>query len=90
MDTATRSLVEEPDIWNQSSAFAYPAACPNASGVVGVSLFFGGGSRHPSHVVGFRDGSAWRLVGFAGRHQRSSKRGLGGLPVLPSLRAGIL
>jgi hypothetical protein len=62
VDTATRSLVEEPDIWNQSSAFAYPAACPNASGVVGVSLFFGGGSRHPSHVVGFRDGSAWRLV----------------------------
>jgi hypothetical protein len=62
VDTATRSLVEEPEIWNQSSAFAYPAACPNASGVLGVSLFFGGGSRHPSHVVGFRDGAAWRLV----------------------------
>ena len=62
VDTATRALVEEPEIWNQSSAFAYPAACPNASGVLGVSLFFGGGPRHPSHVVGFRDGAEWRLV----------------------------
>ena len=62
VDTATRALVEEPEIWNSSSAFAYPAACPNASGVPGVSLFFGGGPRHPSHVVGFRDGAEWRLV----------------------------
>ena len=62
VDTVTRSLTGEPDIWNTSSAFAYPAACPNAQGVVGVSLFFGGGTRHPSHVVGFRDGEAWRLV----------------------------
>ncbi|MFN2477733.1 MAG: hypothetical protein ABR615_00955 [Pseudonocardiaceae bacterium] len=33
VDTTTRSLVEEPEIWNQESAFAYPAACPNAQGV---------------------------------------------------------
>lgn len=25
-------------------------------------MFFGGGARHPCHVVGVRDGSAWRLV----------------------------
>lgn len=62
VDTVTRSLIEQPDIWNQSVAFAYPAACPNAQGVVGVSLFMGGGTRHPTHLVGFRDGSAWRLV----------------------------
>ncbi|MBA2308086.1 MAG: hypothetical protein H0W01_02015 [Pseudonocardiales bacterium] len=62
VETATQSLVEEPDIWNAESAFAYPAACPNAQGVVGVSLFFGGGPRQPEHVVGFRDGGAWRLV----------------------------
>jgi hypothetical protein len=62
VDTVTRTLVEEPEIWNQSSAFAYPAACPNAAGVLGVSLFFGGGTRHPTHVVGFRDGNVWRLV----------------------------
>lgn len=62
VDTTSRTLVEEPEIWNQDSAFAYPAACPNAQGVIGVSLFFGGGPRHPAHVVGFRDGGVWRLV----------------------------
>lgn len=62
VDTFTRSLIEQPDIWNSSLAYAYPAACPNAQGVVGVSLFIGGGTIHPAHVVGFRDGSAWRLV----------------------------
>jgi hypothetical protein len=30
--------------------------------VVGVSLFIGDGTRLPAHVVGFRDGDAWRLV----------------------------
>lgn len=62
IETATRTLVEEPDIWSQQSAYAYPAACPNSQGVIGVSLFYGGGARHPAHVVGFRDGGTWRLV----------------------------
>jgi hypothetical protein len=62
VDFTTKALVEEPDIWNQQSAFAYPAACPNAQGVIGVSLFFGGGTRHPAHTVGFRDGAGWQLA----------------------------
>jgi hypothetical protein len=62
VETATATLVEEPDIWSQQSAFAYPAASPNSQGVVGVSLLYGGGTRHPAHVIGFRDGQAWRLV----------------------------
>ncbi|MFD7322942.1 hypothetical protein ACFV9D_17915 [Streptomyces sp. NPDC059875] len=62
VDVTTQTLVEQPDIWNADSAFAYPAACPNAAGVVGVSLFIGGGPRNPSHVVGFRDGGDWRLT----------------------------
>lgn len=62
VDVNSRTLVEQPDIWSQNSAYAYGAACPNAQGVVGVSLFYGGGQRHPSHVVGFRDGAAWRLT----------------------------
>lgn len=62
VDTVSRTLVEQPEIWNQTSAFAYPAACPNDQGVLGVSMCFGGGPRHPSHVVGFRDGGLWRLV----------------------------
>jgi hypothetical protein len=62
VDTALRRLIEEPDIWNSGFAYAYPAACPNAQGVVGVSLFLGGGNRNPTHVVGFRDGGVWRLA----------------------------
>lgn len=62
VSTTTKALVDSPDIWHQQTAFAYPAACPNAQGVVGVSLFWGGGTRHPSHVVGFRDAGAWRLA----------------------------
>src|SRR3954470_15203664 len=62
VDTALRSLVEQPDIWSSTAAYAYPAACPNAQGVIGVSLFMGGGSRNPTHLVGFRDGGAWRLA----------------------------
>lgn len=62
VDVTTRRLVEQPDIWSTNLAYAYPSACPNAQGVVGVSLFLGGGARHPSHVVGFRDGTAWRLA----------------------------
>ncbi len=62
VDTSTRAITGQPDIWNETSAFAYPACAPNSSGQVGVSMFFGGGARHPCHVVGVRDGSAWRLV----------------------------
>ncbi|MCX5610761.1 hypothetical protein OHB39_24790 [Streptomyces sp. NBC_00047] len=62
VDVTTQALVEEPDIWSQESAYAQPAACPNAQGIVGVTLFLGGGPRHPSHVVGFRDGGEWRLA----------------------------
>jgi hypothetical protein len=62
VDTALRTLVEQPDLWNSSTAYAYPAACPNAQGVVGVALFMGGGGRNPTHLVGFRDGGAWRLA----------------------------
>ena len=62
VNTATRAITGQPDIWNDQSAFAYPAAAPNVQGVVGVSMFFGGGTRHPGHVVGFREGAAWRLA----------------------------
>lgn len=62
VDVNSHALVEQPDIWSTQSAYAYPSACPNAAGVVGASMFYGGGTRHPAHVVGFRDGDAWRLA----------------------------
>lgn len=49
---ATRQLIDEPDIWSPDFAYAYPDACPNEDGLVGISLFRGGGTLHPGHVVG--------------------------------------
>ena len=64
-DTNTRTVVAEPDIHNPNVSFAYPAACPNVDGTVGVSLFQGGGAGDPMHVVGFRSGNQWVLQGTA-------------------------
>ena len=63
LNETTKALIDEPDIWNENFAYAYPDAYPNGNGEVGVTLFRGGGSHHPGHVVGFRDQAAnlWRL-----------------------------
>jgi hypothetical protein len=59
INESTKAVIDEPDLWSRTSAWAYPAAATNARGQVGISAFFGGGSRHPSHVVGVRTGSSW-------------------------------
>lgn len=58
----TGTVVDEPDIWSRQSAWCYPAAAPNASGQLGFTAFYGGGTRHPGHVVGVREGNSWRAV----------------------------
>jgi hypothetical protein len=55
----TKALVDEPDIWSQTAAWAYPAAAPNSQGVPGISAFYGGGTRHPAHVVGLKTATGW-------------------------------
>ena len=59
MKETTKALVDEPDIWSRTSAWAYPAAAPNADGVAGFSAFYGGGARHPGHVVGVKTATGW-------------------------------
>jgi hypothetical protein len=63
LDETMKAVVDEPDIWSAGYAFAYPDAYPNEEGDVGVTVFRGGGTRYPGHVVGFRDDTAgaWRL-----------------------------
>ena len=56
---STKALIDEPDIWSRTSAWAYPAAAANAEGVVGFSAFYGGGTRHPGHVVGVKTATGW-------------------------------
>lgn len=58
----TSSVIDEPDIWSNTSAWCYPAASPNAAGQIGFSAFYGGGSRHPAHVVGVRAGNSWDAI----------------------------
>jgi hypothetical protein len=55
----TKALIDEPDIWSRTSAWAYPAAAANSQGAVGISTFYGGGTRHPGHVVGVKTATGW-------------------------------
>ncbi len=55
----TKALIDEPDIWSRLSAWAYPAAAANSQGAVGISSFYGGGTRHPGHVVGVKTATGW-------------------------------
>jgi len=63
LNEATKEIEDEPDIWNASFAYAYPDACPNIDGEVGITLFRGGGTIHPSHVVGIWNTDSWSLQG---------------------------
>lgn len=56
------TVVAQPDIWNAQFAWVYPDTCPNADDIVGITLFRGGGTNFPSHVVGVLDAGVWRLV----------------------------
>jgi hypothetical protein len=65
IDPTTWIATAQPHIWNNEVAFAYPAAAPNASGLIGVSVAFGGGPLQPGHAVGIGDLAApdvWSLV----------------------------
>ncbi|MDX1407787.1 MAG: hypothetical protein R3330_06625 [Saprospiraceae bacterium] len=63
IDTSNMRRIDEPDIWNDQFAFAYPNGYPNRDGTVGLSLFLGGGTRFPSLAVGIFDEqqNRWRL-----------------------------
>ena len=56
------TLMDEPDIWSRTSAWAYPAAAANAQGVAGFSAFYRGGTRHPGHVVGVKTATGWETT----------------------------
>jgi hypothetical protein len=63
VDVNNQSITSEPEIWNNNVAWAYPAACPNVDGVIGISLFYGGGTAYPTHVVGYFDSGGWVVAG---------------------------
>ncbi len=62
VDAANMNLLGQPDIWSPNYAYAYPALSSNPSGVLGITLFRGGGNLRPGHVVGVRDESLRKWV----------------------------
>ena len=61
IDEATKRVIDEPDIWSNSNAWAYPTASSNTRGELGFTAFYGG-AVHPSHIVGLRDDAAGAAV----------------------------
>jgi hypothetical protein len=62
INETTKQVADEPDIFSNLNAWAYPSASPNERGELGLSAFYGGPTRHPSPVVGVRDdpANAWK------------------------------
>jgi hypothetical protein len=54
----TKQVVDEPDVFSNTRAWACPAAATNKDGVIGFTAFYGGVDRPPGHVVGARDEAA--------------------------------
>jgi hypothetical protein len=59
----TMDVIDEPDLWSENGAWAYPATAPNRRGAVGMTAFFGGPT-HPAHAVGSLDTTAgtWSML----------------------------
>ncbi len=51
LDEASLQVVDEPDLWSNVGAWAYPAAAPNNRGDVGMVACYGGPT-HPMMAVG--------------------------------------
>jgi hypothetical protein len=41
INESNKQLIDEPDIWSNDQAWAYPAACTNGSGTLGFTAFYG-------------------------------------------------
>jgi hypothetical protein len=64
VSVAQMQVVAVRDIWNDKFAFAYPNGATNDAGIVGITLFFGGGRFNPSHLVGTLNSASntWSLT----------------------------
>ena len=63
-DAETPTLLSQHDLFNSNYAWAYPDVAVNSTGEVGISVFRGGGSQMPGHVVGTlnRGTGLWQLA----------------------------
>lgn len=56
INEATKTLIDEPILWNDKFAFAYAALAPNASGDLGGTVMWGGGSSYENCGLLVHDG----------------------------------
>lgn len=66
IDASNLTLLDNVNVFDPNSAIAYAALSANASGEVGIAYMIGGGTRFPSHVVGFLTGTRRDVVTAAG------------------------
>jgi hypothetical protein len=64
INAVSKAVIDQPDIWHNSVAYAYANASTNNAGDVGISLWRGGGLQHPGHVIGVWDNfnNVWSLM----------------------------
>jgi hypothetical protein len=53
IDSTNFTLAENINVFDPESATCYAALATNADNEVGISYFIGGGTRYPTHIVGF-------------------------------------
>jgi hypothetical protein len=57
IDATNLTLIDNVNVFNSTSATAYPALATNENDEVGISYMVGGGPLNPSHVVGILTGT---------------------------------
>lgn len=57
VDATNLTLIDNVNVFNSTSATAYPALATNANDEVGISYMVGGGPLNPSHAVGILTGT---------------------------------
>src|ERR1041385_148290 len=57
VDATNLTLIDNVNVFNSTSATAYPALATNANDEVGISYMVGGGQLNPSHAVGILTGT---------------------------------
>jgi len=70
-DASTLALIDEPIIWNEGGAFAYPAVTVNDRGDIAGTLYFGGGIYFPIMTALIMDDLSpapppWEVYGIVG------------------------
>jgi hypothetical protein len=74
INATTMTLIENINLWDPNSAIFYVGLSTNANNEVGASHMIGGGTRFPTHVVGFLTGTRRQATTFTGTRGPSDNK----------------